>query len=108
MNPTRFFRTALLACTTMALTALFTPVRATEGMWIPALLQAVEGDMQDMGLKLSAEDIYSINRSSLKDAIGNSAAGARPASSRIKGSCSRTTTVDMARSRATAAWSETS
>ena len=43
--------------------------RATEGMWIPALLQAVEGDMQDMGLKLSAEDIYSINRSSLKDAI---------------------------------------
>ena len=69
MNPTRFFRTALLACTTMALTALFTPVRATEGMWIPALLQAVEGDMQDMGLKLSAEDIYSINRSSLKDAI---------------------------------------
>lgn len=43
--------------------------RATEGMWIPALLRAVEGDMQDMGLKLSAEDIYSINRSSLKDAI---------------------------------------
>jgi len=43
--------------------------RATEGMWIPALLQAVEGDMQDMGLMLSAEDIYSINRSSLKDAI---------------------------------------
>ena len=41
MNSTRFFRTALLACTTMALTALFTPVRATEGMWIPALLQAV-------------------------------------------------------------------
>lgn len=44
-------------------------VSATEGMWIPALLQAVEGDMQSMGLKLSAEDIYSINRSSLKDAI---------------------------------------
>lgn len=43
--------------------------QATEGMWIPALLKAVEGDMQDMGLKLTAEDIYSINRSSLKDAI---------------------------------------
>ena len=43
--------------------------RATEGMWIPALLKAVEGDMQAMGLKLTAEDIYSINRSSLKDAI---------------------------------------
>lgn len=46
-----------------------TSARATEGMWIPALLKAVEGDMQAMGLKLSAEDIYSINRSSLKDAI---------------------------------------
>ena len=43
--------------------------QATEGMWIPALLKAVEGDMQAMGLKLTAEDIYSINRSSLKDAI---------------------------------------
>ena len=37
--------------------------QATEGMWIPALLKAVEGDMQAMGLKLTAEDIYSINRS---------------------------------------------
>ena len=42
---------------------------AKEGMWIPALLKAVEGDMQSYGLKLSAEDIYSINQSSLKDAI---------------------------------------
>ena len=40
-----------------------------EGMWIPALLKAVEGDMQSYGLKLTAEDIYSINQSSLKDAI---------------------------------------
>ncbi len=49
--------------------ALSFSAQATEGMWIPALLKAVEGDMQDMGLKLTAEDIYSINRSSLKDAI---------------------------------------
>jgi len=69
MNPNRFFRAAWLACFVWAAAALFNPVRATEGMWIPALLQAVEGDMQDMGLKLTAEDIYSINRSSLKDAI---------------------------------------
>ena len=54
----------------MALALCFTfSAQATEGMWIPALLKAVEGDMQDMGLKLTAEDIYSINRSSLKDAI---------------------------------------
>ena len=52
----------------LALSLTFS-AQATEGMWIPALLKAVEGDMQDMGLKLTAEDIYSINRSSLKDAI---------------------------------------
>jgi hypothetical protein len=40
-----------------------------EGMWIPTLLNAVEGDMQALGLELSAEDIYSVNQSSLKDAI---------------------------------------
>ena len=38
-------------------------------MWIPSLLKALEGDMQSKGLKLSAEDIYDINKSSLKDAI---------------------------------------
>jgi hypothetical protein len=42
---------------------------AHEGMWIPSLLKAIEGDMQSQGLKLTAEDIYSINQSSLKDAI---------------------------------------
>ena len=42
---------------------------AKEGMWIPTLLKVVEGDMQAMGLKLTAEDIYSINHSSLKDAV---------------------------------------
>lgn len=43
---------------------------AKEGMWLPMLLKSLnEGDMQSMGLKLSAEDIYSVNQSSLKDAI---------------------------------------
>lgn len=43
---------------------------ADEGMWIPSLLKMLnEGDMQSKGLKLSAEDLYSINKSSLKDAI---------------------------------------
>ncbi|MFT4678930.1 MAG: hypothetical protein ACI84C_000896 [Flavobacteriales bacterium] len=46
-----------------------TSARATEGMWIPTLLKVVEGDMQSMGMVLTAEDIYSINQSSLKDAI---------------------------------------
>lgn len=43
---------------------------AEEGMYIPMLLeQTVFGKMKEMGLKLSADDIYSINNSSLKDAI---------------------------------------
>ena len=42
---------------------------AHEGMWIPSLLKVLEGQMQREGLKLTAEDIYSINKSSLKDAI---------------------------------------
>lgn len=43
--------------------------RAEEGMLIPSLLKAFESDMQAMGMKLSAEDLYSVNESSLKDAI---------------------------------------
>ena len=43
---------------------------AGEGMWIPMLLQQMnEKEMQEMGMKITAEDIYSINQSSLKDAI---------------------------------------
>ena len=43
--------------------------RADEGMWIPMLINNNIVEMQEMGLKLSAEDIYSVNQSSLKDAI---------------------------------------
>lgn len=42
---------------------------AEEGMWLPIMLKQLEGDMQNKGLKLSVEDIYSINQGSLKDAV---------------------------------------
>src|SRR5689334_9642401 len=43
---------------------------ADEGMWLPMLLgQQVYNDMVKKGLKLSKEQLYSINKSSLKDAI---------------------------------------
>ena len=43
---------------------------AGEGMWIPMLLQQLnEKEMQEMGMKITADDIYSINHSSLKDAV---------------------------------------
>ena len=39
-------------------------------MWLPFLLQQLnESEMQALGMKMSAEDIYSVNKSSLKDAI---------------------------------------
>lgn len=43
---------------------------ATEGMWLPQLLSGLnEKEMKGMGMKISAADIYSINKGSLKDAI---------------------------------------
>ncbi|HRG43746.1 MAG TPA: S46 family peptidase, partial [Saprospiraceae bacterium] len=46
------------------------PLFAGEGMWLPFLLsQLNEKEMQSMGMKMSAEDIYSVNKGSLKDAI---------------------------------------
>ncbi len=44
--------------------------KADEGMWLLTLLQELNiKKMNEMGCKLSADDIYSINKSSLKDAI---------------------------------------
>lgn len=42
---------------------------ADEGMWLPALISQRIGDMQAKGFKLSAEDVYSVNQASLKDAV---------------------------------------
>ncbi|MGB3870112.1 MAG: S46 family peptidase [Flavobacteriales bacterium] len=44
-------------------------LRAHEGMWLPTLLKAIEGDLRTAGLQITAEDIYSINSSSIKDAV---------------------------------------
>ncbi|MFO7614271.1 MAG: S46 family peptidase [Bacteroidales bacterium] len=57
---------ALILCSTLYALSLL----ADEGMWIPSLLGEQKlDDMRKRGLRLSAEDIYSINQSSLKDAI---------------------------------------
>ena len=55
---------------TLAAAALSFTAMADEGMWLLPYLQKMNiKDMKAKGLKLSAEDIYSINKSSLKDAI---------------------------------------
>jgi Peptidase S46. len=43
--------------------------RADEGMWLPSEIKQKIKDMQSKGFKLSAEDIYSLNKTSLKDAV---------------------------------------
>jgi hypothetical protein len=59
----KFFATLLLG--TFLLVA-----RADEGMWLPMLLgQQVYNDMVKKGLKLTKEQLYSMNKASIKDAI---------------------------------------
>jgi hypothetical protein len=54
------FATVLIVCR----------LSAKEGMWIPILLEKYNfAEMQQMGFKLSASDIYDVNNASMKDAI---------------------------------------
>ncbi|MBE6217932.1 MAG: S46 family peptidase [Bacteroidales bacterium] len=56
--------------TITALTAMvFQTARADEGMWLPSLISQRIIDMQEKGFRLEAEDIYSVNQASLKDAV---------------------------------------
>ena len=55
--------------TVLALTVCMV-ASADEGMWLLPLLQKFNSDaMRNIGCRLTAEDIYSINKTSLKDAI---------------------------------------
>ncbi len=60
MRKTLIFVIALLSAVT---------ARADEGMWLPSLISQRIADMQEKGFRLDAEDIYSINQASLKDAV---------------------------------------
>ena len=58
----------LITITALAAMA-FQNARADEGMWLPSLISQRISDMQEKGFRLEAEDIYSINQASLKDAV---------------------------------------
>ena len=60
-------RTRLIAIVTLILMGI--SARADEGMWLPSLISQRIADMQEKGFRLSADDIYSINQASLKDAV---------------------------------------
>ncbi len=54
----------------LLLIAFVLPVKADEGMWFLMHIERLNyRDMQKMGLQLTPEEIYSVNHSSLKDAI---------------------------------------
>ncbi len=63
----KFLRQSLLSIGLLILTLA---ARADEGMWLPFLLEQLnEKQMKALGMKISAKDIYNINKGSLKDAI---------------------------------------
>jgi hypothetical protein len=55
----------------LLLTVFLSPaIRADEGMWIPMLIEKYNIKlMQEKGFRLSAEDIYSVNKACMKDAV---------------------------------------
>jgi hypothetical protein len=63
-------RNRLLIYWLLLTTLLPTALRADEGMWIPILIEKYNIKlMQEKGFKLTAEDIYSVNKACMKDAI---------------------------------------
>lgn len=55
----------------LAVTALLVSLSAAadEGMWLPSLIGERIKDMRSKGFRLTAEDIYSVNKASMKDAV---------------------------------------
>ena len=49
--------------------ATFLTATADEGMWLPNLIKERIKEMRNMGFKLKADDIYSQDKASLKDAV---------------------------------------
>lgn len=63
-------RITIWLATFLVTTGIFNQsAKADEGMWLLMYLQKNYPEMQKLGLKLSPEDIYSVNNSSLKDAV---------------------------------------
>jgi hypothetical protein len=60
----------LISVFIILLVSLGLKAKPDEGMWVLPLIEKLNiGKMTELGLKLSAEDIYSLNKASIKDAI---------------------------------------
>ena len=80
MKQIKFFAFIAFALMTLSLSAQKSdkvdPRDIQGGMWIPSLLEGMnENEMEMLGSKMTAEDIYSVNKSSLKDAIAHFGGG---------------------------------
>ena len=70
MKKTLFALVILISISLPFKASAFTP--PDEGMWLPMFVERLNYvDMQKMGLHLTAEELYSVNHSSLKDAVVN-------------------------------------
>ena len=59
-----------IAITLAAIAMFLVPARADEGMWLLPLLEKMNADViSQLGCRLSVDEIYSINHSSIKDAV---------------------------------------
>ncbi|MBR4995615.1 MAG: S46 family peptidase [Alistipes sp.] len=58
----KLFLSVVLSCTLLG-------ASADEGMWLPSLIGSRIKDMRKKGFRLTAEDVYSVNKASLKDAV---------------------------------------
>ena len=65
---TKIFMIKRILASALMCLSIFT-AQADEGMWLPSLIGSRIKDMRSKGFKLSAEDIYSVNKASLKDAV---------------------------------------
>ena len=66
----QYMKRLIISLMTIAVMASSTVLRADEGMWLLPLLEKFNGKtIAEMGCKLTPEQIYSINNTSLKDAI---------------------------------------
>lgn len=54
---------------TLLFAAILGFARADGGMWLPLFLNYNEAEMQSLGFRLTAEDVYSVNHNSMKDAV---------------------------------------
>ena len=69
MKKTLTLTLALFMISFLGFSGKIASVKPDEGMWVPLMFENNYEQMKALGLKLSKEQIYSINQSSLKDAI---------------------------------------